>query len=200
MGRKSIDKQRIQNPEKRREIASLLLPSLEGGGISSLTMDEIARRLGKSKATIYKYFESREELFELAVADKLDQISGFVPVMDDKSQPYTERYHLSLSHLSKSLVDVSAKFLGDVRRDFPQLWEKIAFFQNIASQALRSFYQEGLEKGIINPIHPAILVLSDQVLFNALLNQQFLEDNDLSLGQAFEHYFQMKFYGLLRAE
>lgn len=198
MGRKSIAKPRVQNPEKRRELATHLLPSLKGGGISKLTMDDIAQRLGRSKATIYKYFESREELFDLALTEKLEQIGGFVPILGNQDDPYVDRYHNGLSHLSESLVDVSAQFLGDVQRDFPQLWEKISQFRDMATMVLRNFYQEGLDKGIINEVHTGILVLSDQILFGALLDQSFLEANGLSLGEAFEHYFQMKFYGLLK--
>lgn len=200
MGRKSLDKQRIQNPEKRRELAMALLPALNGEGISKLTMDDIAQRLGKSKATIYKYFPSREELFDLALSSKLEQIQGFVPILGDAEKPYAERYQEALAHLSTSLTDVSAKFLGDIRRDFPALWAKISLFQNMATMVLRNFYQEGLDNKITNEIHPSILVLSDQILFNAMLDQTFLEANGLTLGEAFEHYFQMKFYGLLKTD
>jgi len=200
MGRKSTEKKRNLNPEKRREIALSLIPALEGGGISGLTMDEIAQRLGKSKATIYKYFRSQEELLDMALSEKLEEIRGFVTILGDERQTYVDRYRLALEHLSRSLADVSNRFLSDVRKDFPSLWQKISFFQNMARMVLRGFYQEGLSKKLIREIHPSILVLSDQAVFNAMLDPQFLDENNITLQQAFEGYFHMKFYGLLRAE
>jgi len=200
MGRKSTEKKRNLNPEKRREIAMALIPSLEGGGISGLTMDDIAARLGKSKATIYKYFRSQEELLDLALSEKLEEIRGFVPIMGDSSLEYVDRYRKSLEHLSRCLEDVSTNFLRDIRKDFPPLWEKISFFQSMARMVLRGFYQEGLSKNLIRDVHPSVLVLTDQAVFNALLDPQFLEENSITLQEAFEAYFQMKFYGLLKGE
>lgn len=200
MGRKSTEKKRNLNPDKRREIAVSLIPALQGSGISGLTMDDISARLGKSKATIYKYFRSQEELLDLAMTEKLEEIRGFVPILSDESLPYVERYRRALEHLSNALRDVSNKFLSDLRKDFPSIWQKISFFQNMARMVLRGFYQEGLSRKLIRDVDPSILVLSDQAMFNALLHPEFLDENNITLQEAFEEYFKMKFFGLLKEE
>ncbi len=200
MGRKSLEKQRSQDPVKRKQLASLLIPALNGDSLKDLTMDDIALRLGKSKATIYKYFRSQEELLDLALTDKLEQIAGFVPILNDHSKRYEQRYQEGLNHLSVHLEDITASFLADLRRDFVALWQKIETFQNMAGMVLRNFYQEGLDKEIIIDIHPGVMVLTDQVIFNALLEPAFLEENKLTAKEAFEHYFRTKFYGLLKPD
>lgn len=200
MGRKPLEKQRSQNPKKRREIAERLIPALNGESFKDLTMDDIAMRLGKSKATIYKYFKSQEELLDLALSEKLEGIRGFVPILNNQEIPYIQRYREALAHLSVHLEDINASFLADLKKHFKGLWEKINFFQAMASGILRNFYQEGLDKGILENIHPGIMVVSDQMLFSALLDPEFLEENQLTTREAFEHYFQMKFFGLVRVE
>lgn len=200
MGRKPLEKQRSQDPVKRRQLASLLISSLNGDSLKDLTMDDIALRLGKSKATIYKYFRSQEELLDLALTEKLENIGGFVPILNDQSRSFVQRYRDGLAHLSIHLEDITSSFLADLKSDFIHLWNKIQEFQKMAGMVLRNFYQEGLDKGIIENIHPGIMVLSDQVLFNAMLEPTFLEENQLTTKEAFEYYFQMKFFGLLKAE
>lgn len=200
MGRKSLEKQRSQDPEKRRQLASLLIPALKGDSLKDLTMDDIALRLGRSKATIYKYFRSQEELLDLALTEKLNKIAGFIPILNDHSKNYVQRYQAGVDHLSIHLEDITSSFLADLKSDFEELWNKIYAFQNMAGVILREFYQEGLDKGIIENIHPGIMVLSDQVLFNAMIEPSFLEENQLTAKEAFEHYFRMKFFGLVKAD
>ena len=200
MGRKSLEKQRSQDPVKRKQLASKLIPALNGDSLKDLTMDDIALRLGKSKATIYKYFRSQEELLDLALSEKLEQIAGFVPILNDRSQNYVKRYQEGLNHLSIHLEDITSSFLADLQRDFVDLWNKIADFQRMAGMVLRNFYQEGLDKKIIIDIHPGVMVLTDQVIFSALIEPSFLEENKLTAREAYEHYFRMKFYGLLQEE
>lgn len=198
MGRKSTDKVRINNPGKRLKLAELLIPSLQGKSLAKLTMDEIAEGLGKSKATIYKYFRSREELLDLALTGKLDRIRGFVPLLSQKDVPYVTRYFNAIEHLSTHLDDISTQFLSDLRHEFPAQWSKVEFFQEMAAMVLRAYYQEGLDSGLLNDIHPGILVQSDRILFNSLLDPRFLEANSLTVKEAFQHYFRMKFFGIVK--
>ncbi len=200
MGRKSLEKQRSHDPVKRKQLAALLIPALKGDSLKELTMDDIALRLGKSKATIYKYFRSQEELLDLALSEKLDKIAGFIPILNDRSKDYVQRYQEGVDHLSIHLEDITSSFLADLKSDFKELWDKIYAFQKMAGLILREFYQEGLDDGIIENIHPAIMVLSDQVLFNAMIEPEFLEESQLTAKEAFQQYFRMKFFGLLKAD
>lgn len=198
MGRKSIDKERILDPEKRGAMAALLLPQIEGRSLVGLTMDDLAVMIGKSKATIYKHFRSREELFELSLEHKLERIRGFVPLLMDTSQPYLDRYFQALELLFTELATVSNDFLSSLRVVNPALWQKIEALQEFAGQILKDYYKEGVQKGMLEPIHPAVLVLSDRFMFDALCNPEFLGTNNLSIREAFEAYFHMKFFGLVK--
>ena len=196
MGRKSTDKVRQNNPRKRKALAEQLIPMLQGRSLRGMTMDDLAGLLGKSKATIYKYFDSREALFELALSLKLEKIRGFVPILQDQQRPFLERYHEAIQHLGAHLADISNVFLADLKTAFHTLWQKIRFFQDMAAMILKAYYEEGVAKGILKPIHPGILVASDQFMFEVLTDPEFLEANGLTVKGAFEQYFQMKFFGL----
>jgi AcrR family transcriptional regulator len=200
MGRKAVDKVRTKNPVKRNAMAAELLPQIEGRALEGLTMDDLAAMLNRSKATIYKYFRSREELFDLALTLKLERIQGFIPLMEDKDAPFLDRYFQALDHLSQHLATISNEFLADLRRLFPPLWQRIEMLQQLAGEVLRAYYAEGVQRGLLVDLHPAVLVLSDQFLFNALSDPEFLSRNGLSIREAFEEYFKMKFFGLVKRD
>jgi len=198
MGRKATDKQRKDNPGRKREWAGELAPFFQRRGIKDVTMDDVAHELGKSKATIYKYFRSQEEILDLSLNLTLEKIAGFIPILADTEKSYHDRYYQGVEHLSRHIANISSIFLRDVQDLFPLIWQKIRDFMEMATQILKEFYEAGIRDGVFHPIHTGILVLSDRFLFNAFTDPGFLEEHALTLQEAFSEYFKMKFYGLMK--
>ena len=123
MGRKALDKERKINPKRKEEWAFQLLPFFQEQGLKGITMDKVAKALGKSKATIYKYFESREEIIAMTIAQKLSEIQHFEEKLSDQSLPYLDRYKEAVQYLSEHIGDISNLFLSDLKHELPQLWQ-----------------------------------------------------------------------------
>lgn len=198
MGRKSVDKVRTNNPEKRRGLALELMPLLERQGLAGLTMDGLASMVNRSKATIYKYFRSREELLDLALRLKLERIRDFVPLLMDVEQPFLDRYFRAVQFFLEQLSTISNAFLADLRRLFPNIWKQVDQLLEYSAQVLQEYYQEGILNGILINIHPEMLALSDRFLFQEICNPVFLQAGQLTIHTAFEEYFRMKFFGLVK--
>ena len=64
MGRKPVDKERIDDPELKSAWIKQLSPIYLRNGLTRFTMDDIASKLSISKATLYKYYASREEILD----------------------------------------------------------------------------------------------------------------------------------------
>lgn len=62
---------RVKTDEKRRAILAAAMSVLEEMGHAGASMSAIAARLGGSKATIYGYFSTKEELFAAAMTEAL---------------------------------------------------------------------------------------------------------------------------------
>ena len=198
MGRKAKEKVRFDNPIKKIEWAKKLSKTFHEKGISSFTMDDIAILLDKSKATVYKYFTTKEEIVELCVDYNLSQIAKFELILKDEKADYLTRYSDSTKVFIENISLMSIEYLNDLNKYYPLLWKKITDFQEHSLSVLSHYYSIGIQKGIFNDIHPSILALSDQLFFNAILNPKFLKSNSLSLKKAFEEYFKMKCFGMLK--
>ena len=99
MGRKSIDKERIQNTQKTDAWLEGLLPLLQDKDLAKLNMDQIAELMSKSKSTIYQYFRTKDEIFDRLVVLKLNQVQDSISSNHDNSATLALYEHLSLIHI-----------------------------------------------------------------------------------------------------
>lgn len=198
MGRQSIAKPRIKDPRKRAAWISLLSPHFLEKGIRAVSIDEVTQLLNKSKATVYKHFESHHEIVSLVIGLKLESLQHFAPILQDESKSYQDRYVLAVAYISKHLGDVSNAFLSDLKAIYPDLWELINSFKTLALNELKTFYVNGVVDKVFADLNPDLMVLSDELFFDALTNPEYLTSKGLNLQAAFESYFNMRFYGILR--
>jgi len=67
--------QKSQRPNKRQAILDAAIVEFQEHGLHGANMDRIAERAPASKRTVYKYFHTKEELFQAAVSVTLEHIS-----------------------------------------------------------------------------------------------------------------------------
>ncbi|GIV33356.1 MAG: TetR family transcriptional regulator [Chitinophagales bacterium] len=198
MGRKPLKKSRRDAPEKKEQWARKLIPHFQKKGLRSSTMDEVARLLHISKATLYKYFSSREEIVALCVAQKLQDIGRFRDILTDKNKPFLERYFQSIEYLSQQLADISSTFLADLKSIFPDTWATVDAFIESALEIILNYYEEGIRIGALQKANPHLMVMTDRFFLMALSDPRFLNASGLSLQEAFRQYFKMKFFGIVK--
>jgi AcrR family transcriptional regulator len=200
MGRKSLPKPRVDDRARKRAWAEALFAHFQEQGLRGLTMDEAAALLGVSKATLYRYFRSREEILASALAWKLDALRRFRERLDDPGVPYLERFAEGIRVAAAELSTISTRFLADLRDAHPALWEQVQAFLAEAVDALRAFYAEGVAAGHLARAHPGVMAAADEAFFQRLSDPAFLEREGLALHEAVAHYFVIKVHGLFRDE
>lgn len=199
MGRKSKNKVRIDNHQMRIAWVERLMPFFSQNGFSNLTMDHLAIQLGISKATFYKYFESKESLISVIVDMKISEISQYRTIFENRDLPYKERFFSGLEIASRSMTDVSNIFLSDLKSEYPQMWRKIDAFKTEALESLIFFYQEGMSLNVFKEgINPSVLVLTDHLMLSSINDPALLRKYQISLKQFFTEYFLMKCMAIFR--
>ena len=197
MGRKAIKKERINNPKKELVIIQLLIAYLRTNSLSNSNMDDIAAGLNKSKATIYKYFKSKEELIEALITYKIEKISAFVHILHDSEIPFMSRLELSFNLLEEHIVDISNDFIDDLKSYFPRVYAKIELLIQLAVNELSKYYTEGMERGIFNQLNAKMLSQNDFVFFRTLTDPVYLKENNLTMSQDFNDFYQIRCLGII---
>lgn len=198
MGRKAIPRERKNNPDKMGDWTQKLFPYFQEHGLDHVTMDEIASFLGKSKTTLYDYFQTKEDLLALIINEKIEAIKGFLKPLHDGSKDFKERYQNTIEFLSVQISDITNLFLTDLQQLFPELWKIVQNFVDESAKIVKEFYNKGIKAGEFNPINVSILVLTDQMFLHSLTNPALLEHHKLTVNTALVEYLKVRFDGLLK--
>jgi len=145
-------------------------------GYAATTMSSISARLGGSKATLYKYFRSKEELFAASLEDLIASHA------DDLLPP-----SLDGADLEKTLSLMCRKIMGAMISPpvlalfrlvvaeaprFPELGQ--TYYAKVVApgqQSLAAFLQSCIDKNLIRPADP--LVAASQLLALCRSNTHF---------------------------
>lgn len=178
-----------------------LISSIMKDGFQQLRMDDIARNMDVSRATMYKHFSSKEEVIEGVVRIFVD----YIEQLEDRTQEDDERafgvWFQQLFEQSVSLVGkISDIFLKDLQAVYPELYDVLKDALNKREQQTLNFYQEGKNKGIFNLINEKFILLQDDLLLREIINVKYLLVNQATIQQVLYDYYHFKKIQLFKAD
>lgn len=197
MGRKALNKARKSDPAKVAAWMNTLFPKVQDQPVQQLTMDEFAALIGITKATLYAYLPGKDALLKALLAEKLGSIAAYQRILSDTTQHHSERLRAVLAQLAGELEDISNDFLSRVQEYFPEVWQDVEAFLELAFEHLGNFYVSGMEAGVFRPFPPALLIANDRLYFRLMTDPAFLRQHGLSVQQALQSYLDLRFHGLI---
>jgi AcrR family transcriptional regulator len=142
-------------------------------GFAATRLDDVARKAGVSKGTLYLYFDSKDELFKAVVRE------GLVPALE-RGEQMLEAHHGSAAQLLRDLLHGWWTLVGDTPyggipklmisecRNFPDL---AAFYHDEVisrgNRLIAAALERGMRSGEFRPLdldHATRLVLAPVVL------------------------------------
>lgn len=139
----------------RENIAAAASDLFMEKGIDATSMDDIAKAAGYSKATLYVYFENKEEIVGILVLGSMKKLYDCIDSALAAQESTKARYDL----ICKGLVQYQEEFpfyfemaLGKINVDFenrdylPEEKETYLVGEKI-NEKLKDFLSEGMEKG-----------------------------------------------------
>lgn len=138
--------------ERREAILTAALAEFSAQGFTATRLDDVARRAGIAKGTIYLYFRDKESLFQELIRTRLSPIVGTIEALRDADVP--------VRALADQLVELFVReVFGTQRKDvirlmiaegprFPKLAE--FYYREVLSRiiaALRTLLKRAHERG-----------------------------------------------------
>ena len=193
MGRKSIDKERIQNTQKTDAWLEGLLPLLQDKDLAKLNMDQIAELIGKSKSTIYQYFSTKDEIFDRLVVIKLNKVQGSISSNHDNSTTLALYEHFVM-RICQGLDGVTIRFMNQLKELFPSVWVKVEGFMNEVLAFMESLYRRGINEGIFKAYPLSILLDMDEFFMYQYITRPDRPISDVD--ELVRHYMSLRLDGL----
>jgi AcrR family transcriptional regulator len=112
---------RVKSEEKRREIVTKAWELFKESGFDRTTMSQISERVGGSKATLYGYYASKEQLFaaalEQVIRDPADAVLAHLARPGKlKTRLLSFAHALMAARLSEDLIAVEQALITEARR------------------------------------------------------------------------------------
>ncbi len=154
---------KLGRDERRAAILDIALAAFLADGYAATSMSTIAARVGGSKATLYNYFSSKEELFGAVVANKCEQIKtllrdaqaegvDFRAALQSFGEHFLQLLLQEESIATNRLVIAECGRLPELGREFFNVGVTQGFGQ------LGEYFAHAIEAGYLKPCDPSLLV------------------------------------------
>ena len=152
--------------DRPREICAAALDVFAERGFAAAKLDEIARRAGVSKGTLYLYFEDKEQLFRAVVRDTVvPNVEVLRTALTQAGLPFAELIRMFLPQFAEMTTRVPvgavAKMVISESRNFPELAK--VWHDEVVSKALGTItglIEKAQAKGEVRPGDPRLHAFS----------------------------------------
>ncbi|WP_109298707.1 TetR/AcrR family transcriptional regulator [Aquimarina sp. AU474] len=199
MGRKSISRNRKEKSKKVEKWTQAILPKLKHADLGSLTMDDLAILMNKSKSTIYQYFTTKEEIFEYITEVRINRLYEYKNEITQEIVQLDYRYSTLVNILTEGAKDISAFYLRQLQKYYPTAWKIIEDFLFSLLQDLKQFYIYGIESKQFKPVSTELLIKMDEFFILRLITDDtFFNQSKETLESTIKDYMFLKFEGLMK--
>ncbi len=168
-------------------------------GFTKVTMDELTRRLGISKKTMYRHFHSKDDLVDAVVQSQMTRVGGSVnDILGSRDDFITKVYTLwnTMGHL---LSGIGEQFREDIRRCRPDLWKRIEEMRRtVILGSFSKMIEEGVQRGLVrDDVHRDAMVLMYLSAVQGIVCPQVLAQYSFSIDDAFRSILSVYMDGIL---
>ena len=154
----------VEKANKRELILAAAREIFGEKGYHSTTSEEIAKKAGVGKGTIYQYFESKQDIFLQMHMQYLKQYSENVVALIQENSTFEEnlrriiRYHLDNL---QDLIQFGVQFMSRMQTDETKCTENHAVMEEVKKQLSVEQYKlfdVAKERGEIIDVNPQLLI------------------------------------------
>jgi len=121
-------------------------------GIRSVTMDEIASKLGISKKTIYMHFVDKDAIVHEVATNRMNYERGVCERIYEESENPIHEVVKEIEGLKKDVAIFNPIIIYDLKKYHPKTWAGFQQHkQTIFLDITRRNLQEGLKQGLYRP-------------------------------------------------
>jgi AcrR family transcriptional regulator len=114
-------------------------------GLRNVTMDDISRKLGMSKKTLYVLFKNKKEIVNAITEDFLKKYEADYEILIQNSENAIQELFLLMSNLKNVFEKIDFRLIQDMQRYFPEAW---AMFEQHKKDFMYVKIRDNLIRGI----------------------------------------------------
>ncbi len=171
-------------------------------GYSKVSASEIAQAIGISKKTLYKEFETKEDILRAVILPKLKESAKKIDsILADRTMPFLDKLKEVMSMIGFQHQRVSPVLSRDVFIHAPEVWREIHEVKQARFRKFGTLIEEGIERGVFRSDVPAEIILrSYTAAVENLMVPQTLGELPCTAQVAFQSLIKILFEGILETD
>lgn len=162
------------------------------------TMDDLARRLGISKRTLYEHFSSKTEILDALIDSTLQEIDDkTAAIIEDPGLPLIEKIRNTITVIPKYHEFFNWQTLDQMRKLFPDQWQRVHEALN-EWEELQMLIEQGIEEGLIADQDVSLLIKIIIDATNSTLDRQFFLKHQVSVSEALDAIVDVLLFGFIK--
>ena len=167
-------------------------------GIKSVNMDDVARNLGISKKTLYKYVTDKNDLLTKALAlHARDESEAMDAIFSKKLNAIDEMLEIS-SYVSGILKQIHPSIHFDLEKYHPEVMKNMRdAHETMIYQCMKSNMEKGIEEGLYRKdlnVHVIAKIYIEKM--DATFNSEIFPPQEFSFPDVYMEYFRYHIRGI----
>ncbi|MED1792426.1 TetR/AcrR family transcriptional regulator [Brevibacillus nitrificans] len=162
------------------------------------SMDDLARRLGISKRTLYEHFSSKVEILETIIEQTTQEF-------DEKTRQIVEDSNLTLLEKIRAVIMVvpthndfyDLRILEQMKRYYPEQWAIVDASLSSDWAMLRQLIEQGIREGLIIDRNVTLMMKIIIDACNSALDQRFYTKNNITTQESLAAIADVLLFGLV---
>lgn len=168
-------------------------------GLKSITMDDIARKVGVSKKTIYQFFSDKNSIVFKSVHEHFsDHRKEIENVLDNSKDAIEAIYRISRC-MKMQVETINPTVLYDLQRYFPKAHKRFLEFKNtFIKERMKKILDEGIKAGYFRKeINPEIIIIQRIEQVQLAFNNDIYPRDKFDFKEIHEQLFDHFLHGIL---
>jgi len=156
-------------------------------GFHGFTMDELSELAGISKRTLYRYFSSKDIVLEKAIDTFLLQMEIAVQqILTTEQQPQEIVKEILNYLINRCRFIANRQSMQNLKVYYPTLWKKIDNFRIARFKSVLDSFSNSQYSLKASQFNPQIILAVITAAIQAVLNPDFIIENNLTIEEAVE--------------
>ncbi len=187
-----------EQPDEKEKILFFTHAKFIQEGFYKTTMDEIASELQISKKTIYKHFQSKNELLESVCDMRIETVQERMNEIVDSDEDSVTKFIKILNLNKRMMMNCSKSWIRDLQVHAPHLKKKFDEMRNRKIiQILTRLLEQGKKEKLIEQIPPEIIITAFLGAVESVTDPDFILNNKFSFHEAMAITAEIFFNGFL---
>lgn len=188
----------IEIPQEKERVLLYTRERFFNEGFAKITVDEIARELGISKSTLYKYFPNKDTLIQQSIISVIHEVGARVKLILEADTNAIEKFRGLIVILTKNIIRFSDRFMHDMQVHTPHIWKRIDEIRKILmNENISKIIRQGQKEKLFIDYPPEIIIGTIIGAMRNIVSPDFLLNNRFSIEQAAKTGFDILINGIL---